>query len=1114
MPDGFSFQEALKPRASEGFSFEDALSEKDDLPWDTAKSGAQLRAEREADKTVEALVPPLKPDETIGVPQLLGRIFARTFLQPAVKGGQSALGERPLPTGTEGLQEAALGATPFRPGIPAEVAGARPRVEPPTPAPPSEGFSLEEAGIIPTAEPTAPREPRPGASLSEAGITPTSETRLPEPAEETQTVAQPQADGMVKQVQVKTGEPPPPTEPPAATAVEAAAPIGPEFRQLFPGLSDEQFEALFMRAAQEVPGGIPISPTATQSWLKRVGAVMQGLATPAAAPQAPKAEPELTPESLAADRERFAQATPSEPAAPSRPEITVPPVEPGAEAAPEAVQPPQQPVQGYGGPWTPVMKDGEPAKNHLGDTIYENPNGARAIMEGGIPWSERLTKDMAPSSPGKRNPRFMVEGEDTPKPAEIKSAKPAEPKSAEPSADLPKPRSSSATSPIAQEPPKPKGRKAGSSALPSVREEAEKPAEPKSEWEYLGTNADGVGVYKNQFGVHSTLKEGIRSIEPVRMRPTKSGGMEMSVPEPKDKDPEYQVATPVTQPESGLEPGQNQATEHAFGFAEPPPRPTGALKNAIYDSEHGVGEARFEEFETSPEYQAYRKDLDNRRSLWGKVDYERNSLKSFTDRLREPDVGPTERARAERIIRRIRPKLEVADVAARQGGVDPEQPFPVDEMFRDWMSGGGPQPIGTASPKSTPKATRKPREATPFTPQPTEPKRLAQFLRQDFTVGRPGDIQTQTIDGGLRDTGGDLKAIVGGDKAKGPLRAILGGGKGSRSLINNETGQNLDDAALRAWEAGYFPEYSERPTINELLDKLDEDINRGNPQYSQHDQPAIDAYRGAMARNHEIDRLATEHDIPTRGLTHDQFFDALHDKLSVDEWASEHAKLEPVFKSAYQEFENAAKDWNPDEFHGSDQSRTLEDLENEYRQEIAALEASERDQGGSRSGDAASSAGAGEESRGHVGNTVGNAGRESPQGGAGQTDLLGKPIAASAGRKAPEPTIKNDPNQVVMPGMGPSAVQAQAARDQSGRGGLMPSATQEKANEGLFAPKEPEQPELLPVHSGKSWVIVDKETGKALFETFEKKTADAVNRKKYRVVPILEYLQSQNKPKE
>jgi hypothetical protein len=44
-----------------------------------------------------------------------------------------------------------------------------------------------------------------------------------------------------------------------------------------------------------------------------------------------------------------------------------------------------------------------------------------------------------------------------------------------------------------------------------------------------------------------------------------------------------------------------------------------------------------------------------------------------------------------------------------------------------------------------------------------------------------------------------------------------------------------------------------------------------------------------------------------------------------------------------------------------------------------------------------------------------------------------------------------------------------------------------------------------------SWVIVNKATGVAIFETFNENTAKAVNTRIYKAVPILEYLQSLNK---
>ena len=44
-----------------------------------------------------------------------------------------------------------------------------------------------------------------------------------------------------------------------------------------------------------------------------------------------------------------------------------------------------------------------------------------------------------------------------------------------------------------------------------------------------------------------------------------------------------------------------------------------------------------------------------------------------------------------------------------------------------------------------------------------------------------------------------------------------------------------------------------------------------------------------------------------------------------------------------------------------------------------------------------------------------------------------------------------------------------------------------------------------------SWVIVDKVTGKAVMETYDFELCQFINIEKYRVVPILAWLQSLNK---
>lgn len=44
-----------------------------------------------------------------------------------------------------------------------------------------------------------------------------------------------------------------------------------------------------------------------------------------------------------------------------------------------------------------------------------------------------------------------------------------------------------------------------------------------------------------------------------------------------------------------------------------------------------------------------------------------------------------------------------------------------------------------------------------------------------------------------------------------------------------------------------------------------------------------------------------------------------------------------------------------------------------------------------------------------------------------------------------------------------------------------------------------------------SWVIVNKETNEAVFETFNKKTTEKINTEKYKVVRIMDWLCFLNK---
>lgn len=84
--------------------------------------------------------------------------------------------------------------------------------------------------------------------------------------------------------------------------------------------------------------------------------------------------------------------------------------------------------------------------------------------------------------------------------------------------------------------------------------------------------------------------------------------------------------------------------------------------------------------------------------------------------------------------------------------------------------------------------------------------------------------------GGIEDRGGDLKAM-GADKwhkgKVGQKKLLRSFNRGQMSMLGSDGQQNsnsADELAMRAWEAGYFPEFTERPSVNDLLDAISEGV--------------------------------------------------------------------------------------------------------------------------------------------------------------------------------------------------------------------------------------------------------------------------------------------------
>ncbi|HXA22749.1 MAG TPA: LPD38 domain-containing protein [Acetobacteraceae bacterium] len=260
-------------------------------------------------------------------------------------------------------------------------------------------------------------------------------------------------------------------------------------------------------------------------------------------------------------------------------------------------------------------------------------------------------------------------------------------------------------------------------------------------------------------------------------------------------------------------------------------------------------------------------------------------------------------------------------------------------------------------------------DASPLQREPPEPERLASFLKRM---------------GGVQDPGGDIASTLGGARF--------------RPGLINRNGLTQDDAALQAWEHGFFPEFGEtRPPINDLLNALDEDL-RGNNRYSSQDQGALEAYQEARGQNEQIVRLATEHGIDTTDMTREQFFDKVAERLSSDQVAEEAAKAADAHQGAYDEAERVTGQWLIAHGHPDDVDamlgppRTLEELEREFQQEQGSRPAGQGAGDGGQPGAAGGGAGGGADGGGPGGRGPGaatgggEAGGE-PAGGGPPTDI-------------------------------------------------------------------------------------------------------------------------------
>ncbi|MCK9543970.1 MAG: hypothetical protein M0R03_18275 [Novosphingobium sp.] len=112
------------------------------------------------------------------------------------------------------------------------------------------------------------------------------------------------------------------------------------------------------------------------------------------------------------------------------------------------------------------------------------------------------------------------------------------------------------------------------------------------------------------------------------------------------------------------------------------------------------------------------------------------------------------------------------------------------------------------------------------------------------------------LNGGLQDQGGELSHMGLTNRAR--SGDFVGQETRFGPLVNNGDGMNLDDAAMRAWEAGYFPDHPERPGVNEFLDALRDTHEGRNRRFLPEDFAEIDRYHGARQTRHDLEQQRFE----------------------------------------------------------------------------------------------------------------------------------------------------------------------------------------------------------------------------------------------------------------
>ena len=117
------------------------------------------------------------------------------------------------------------------------------------------------------------------------------------------------------------------------------------------------------------------------------------------------------------------------------------------------------------------------------------------------------------------------------------------------------------------------------------------------------------------------------------------------------------------------------------------------------------------------------------------------------------------------------------------------------------------------------------------------------------TAGPVDLVSWLRMQGGLRESGGELGHM--GLTNQGRAKTDFAGQETRYGPLIDEDGMSFDDAALAAWEAGYFPGMADRPDVNQFLAALRETHEGTNRRFLPDDMPEVEAFEAARKQRLE-----------------------------------------------------------------------------------------------------------------------------------------------------------------------------------------------------------------------------------------------------------------------